>query len=71
MKLVFHVGHPAHFHLFKNSINLLSENGNTVLITYTKKEMVEKLLSSSRFNNICIGSNGKCKTIQSMQDISS
>lgn len=59
MKLVFHVGHPAHFHLFKNSINLLSENGNTVLITYTKKEMVEKLLSSSRFNNICIGSNVK------------
>jgi predicted glycosyltransferase len=34
MRILFHLGHPAHFHLFKNVIKSLKENGHQTLDVY-------------------------------------
>jgi len=54
MKYLFHLGHPAHFHLFKNVIANLKENGNDVFILIKKKDVLEDLLLESglEFQNI-------------------
>ncbi len=49
MKVLFHLGHPAHFHLFKNVIRGLKNNGHTVFILIKKKDILEELLESSEF----------------------
>ena len=49
MSLLFHLGHPAHFHLFKNVIKSLKENGHLVYILIKKKDVLEKLLEESGF----------------------
>lgn len=38
------MGHPAHFHLFKNTIILLKEAGHDVKILIKKKDILEDLL---------------------------
>ena len=35
-KFLFHLGHPAHFHLFKNVIKLLKKNGDEIYILIKK-----------------------------------
>ncbi len=54
MKYLFHLGHPAHFHLFKNVIATLKEDGNDVFILIKKKDVLEDLLIESglEFQNI-------------------
>lgn len=47
MKILFHLGHPAHFHLFKNVIFQLKEKGNETLIVIKKKDILEDLLKES------------------------
>jgi len=47
MKYLFHLGHPAHFHLFKNVIANLKEKGNEVFILIKKKDVLEDLLKES------------------------
>lgn len=47
MKYLFHLGHPAHFHLFKNVIANLKEKGNEVFILIKKKDVLEDLLQES------------------------
>ena len=49
MKYLFHLGHPAHFHLFKNVITSLKEKGNIVFILIKKKDVLEDLLIESGF----------------------
>ena len=49
MKILFHLGHPAHFHLFKNSIKSLIEDGHTPLIIINKKDILEELLINEDF----------------------
>jgi len=44
MRIMFHLGHPAHFHLFKNSIKSLNNNGHSVKILIKKKDILESLL---------------------------
>ena len=44
MKILFHLGHPAHFHLFKNVISSLKKNGHTIFILIKKKDVLEQLL---------------------------
>jgi len=41
------MGHPAHFHLFKNVIKNLSSSGNDVKILIKKKDILEELLIRS------------------------
>lgn len=54
MKILFHLGHPAHFHLFKNVIKSLKKNGYKVFILIKKKDILENLLVNSKieYNNI-------------------
>lgn len=44
MKIVIYLGHPAHFHNYKNSIVKLKENGNSVAVLIKKKDILEELL---------------------------
>jgi len=46
-KFLFHLGHPAHFHLFKNIIFNLKGNGHTIAILIKKKDVLEDLLKAS------------------------
>jgi predicted glycosyltransferase len=47
MKLLFHLGHPAHFHLFKNVIAEIRKNGHQIIILIKKKDVLEDLLNES------------------------
>jgi len=49
MKLLFHLGHPAHFHLFKKVIKSLQVNGHQTPILIKKKDVLEDLLKESGF----------------------
>jgi len=49
MKILFHLGHPAHFHLFKNIINNLKKDNHDVAILIKKKDILEDLIKSSGF----------------------
>lgn len=54
MNVLFHLGHPAHFHLFKNVIEKLNSEGNTTNIIIKKKDILEDLLIASNieYHNI-------------------
>lgn len=47
MKIVVYLGHPAHFHLYKNVIRNLKNNGHEVEVLIKKKENLEQLLQNS------------------------
>jgi uncharacterized protein len=49
MKILFHLGHPAHFHLFKNVIISLRDKGYQIYILIKKKDVLEKLLVENGF----------------------
>lgn len=61
MKILFHLGHPAHFHLFKHSIQALKDEGHEYLILIKKKDVLEDLLVASNFDYINILPEGKKK----------
>jgi len=44
MKILFHFGHPAHFHLFRNVITNLKMKGHKIFILIKKKDVLEELL---------------------------
>jgi predicted glycosyltransferase len=48
MRILFYLGHPAHFHLFKNVIVSLSKNGHKIDILIKKKDILEDLLIRSK-----------------------
>ncbi len=48
MKYLFHLGHPAHFHLFKNVISDLKDKDNQVAVLIKKKDLLEELLKESK-----------------------
>ncbi len=54
MNILFHLGHPAHFHLFKNVIKQLHENGHETTIVIKKKDVLEDLLIHSGFSYVNI-----------------
>ncbi|NOX45364.1 MAG: DUF354 domain-containing protein [Chlorobi bacterium] len=47
MKILFHLNHPAHFHLFKLAIKSLISKGHEILILINKKDILEELLKKS------------------------
>jgi len=59
MKILFHLGHPAHFHLFKNTIHSLSNNGHKIYILIKKKDILEELLRESGLDYINILPEGR------------
>lgn len=50
MKILFHLGHPAHFHLFKNVIRSVEAKGHQAQILIKKKDVLEDLLKESGFS---------------------
>jgi predicted glycosyltransferase len=46
MKYLFYLGHPAHFHLFKNIIWQLQKDGHDTRIVIKKKDVLENLLQT-------------------------
>jgi predicted glycosyltransferase len=59
MKYLFHLGHPAHFHLFKNVIEKLHIANNEVFILIKKKDVLEDLLKSKGFKYFNILPHGR------------
>ena len=49
MKILFQLGHPAHFHLFKNVIRRLKQKGHIGFILIKKKDVLEQLLIEQGF----------------------
>jgi uncharacterized protein len=49
MKVLIYLGHPAHFHLFKNTIKSLKLKGYDIKILIKKKDILEELLLKSKF----------------------
>jgi predicted glycosyltransferase len=48
MRFLFHLGHPAHFHLFKLSILQLQSEGHIVDVLIKKKDVLEDLLQNAQ-----------------------
>lgn len=52
MKYLFYLAHPAHFHLFRNTIDELKKHGHKVIITIKSKDVLGKLLEESNHEYI-------------------
>ena len=50
MKCLFFLGHPAHFHLFKNIIKKLEEHGDETLVLIKSKDILEELCLNEGIN---------------------
>jgi uncharacterized protein len=63
MRFLIYMGHPAHFHLFRNTISQLREKGHDVLILIKKKDILEELLRNNGwdYTNIHPGNRGDSK----------
>lgn len=47
MKILIYLGHPAHFHNYKNTIAALKSHGHEVEVLIKKKDILEDLLKSA------------------------
>ena len=43
MKVLFMISHPAHFHIFKNTIEMLQKDGNETIVVIRPKDILEQL----------------------------
>ena len=59
MRVLFQLGHPAHFHLFKNTIADLQRDGHETFILIREKDILEDLLKESGMPYINILPSGK------------
>ncbi len=59
MKVLFQLGHPAHFHLFKNTIEDLRRDGHQTYVLIRKKDILEDLLKASGMPYVNILPSGK------------
>lgn len=59
MNIVVQLGHPAHFHLYKNVISNLNRNGHKVFVLIKKKDILEDLLINSGVSYVNILPNGR------------
>lgn len=56
--ILIDIGHPAHFHLFKNLYGLLESKGKKVIITIKDDSSLEKLLDTANIPYINLGKKG-------------
>lgn len=56
MKILFDLGHPAHFHLFKNFIKYLKNNEHNIIITTRSKDVLLELLKREGLEYINLSS---------------
>lgn len=59
MNLLFDIGHPAHVHLFNNTIKQLKDNGHTIIITIKDDSNIKTLLDAYKLRYIVLGRKGK------------
>ncbi len=59
---LFHLGHPAHFHLFKNVIQHFRTQGDRVSVLIKKKDILEELMQRSGIPYINILPEGRKDT---------
>lgn len=59
MRVLFQLGHPAHFHLFKNTIADLQRDGHQTFILIRKKDILEDLLKAANMPYVNILPSGK------------
>jgi len=54
MRIVFYMGHPAHFHLLRNPIKILEGKGHTIAVLSKKKDILDRLLidANIKYTNI-------------------
>ena len=43
MKVLFMISHPAHFHIFRNSIEMLQKDGHETIVVIRPKDILEQL----------------------------
>lgn len=51
MKVAFHLAHPAHFHLFKKTIQNLIDKQHKVVITFNDKDVLGDLIKDSNLQD--------------------
>ena len=54
-KFLFQLNHPAHFHLFKYSIQALQDRGHDILITIKDKDILKELVKDYNFIQLSEG----------------
>lgn len=54
MRIIFGLGHPAHFHLFKYTIRRLQDEGNEVITVINDKEILSRLLDDAGLSYITL-----------------
>lgn len=54
MKLIFFLNHPAHFHLFKETIRILKRKNHQIVILIKKKDVLQDLLNEEnwKYHNV-------------------
>lgn len=58
-KILIYLGHPAHFHIYKNAIPVWKANGSQIFILIKKKDVLEDLLQASNLDYFNILSKGR------------
>lgn len=59
MRILIHIGHPAHVHFFKYFIWTMQKKGHEVLITATDKDVALRLLDTYGLKYMCVGKSQK------------
>jgi uncharacterized protein len=59
LRYLVYLGHPAHFHLFRNAIKILKEKGHEIQILIKKKDVLEDLVKATGWNYININPEGR------------
>lgn len=62
MKILIYLGHPAHFHIYRNSIKNWEKKGHKIYILIKKKDVLEDLLKASDMSYYNILENGRSDT---------
>jgi len=58
LRILFDLGHPAHYHLYKNAIRALRERGDDIIIVVrNREEMVAQLLKEDGQDFVMLGRN--------------
>lgn len=59
MNIFVNISHPAHVHLFKNAIEIMSQNGHNVITAARKKEFTVELLKAYNIKYVLLTNKGK------------
>ena len=54
-RFLFQLNHPAHFHLFKHTIQMLEDKGHNILISIKDKDILKELVKDYSFVQLSEG----------------